>query len=154
MKIEDIELRNSFDKTPNSFDQHLDIEITLSSDKSFMINGITFNILVTEEDANNLYGYEDITPFEEHLMCVNDDTHGQQSKINSQLNLPLELIGKKKIELKIPPHCFVDVLKEIPFHILENDEILDLIIVCYINEGSDSETYFKKVVKVPIPEFD
>jgi hypothetical protein len=63
MKIEDIELRNSFDKTPNSFDQHLDIEITLSSDKSFMINGITFNILVTEEDANNLYGYEDITPF-------------------------------------------------------------------------------------------
>jgi hypothetical protein len=143
MKIEDIELRNSFDKTPNSFDQHLDIEITLSSDKSFMINGITFNILVTEEDANNLYGYEDITPFEEHLMCVNDDTHGQQSKINSQLNLPLELIGKKKIELKIPPHCF-----------LENDEILDLKIVCYINEGSDSETYFKKVVKVPIPEFD
>ena len=64
MKIEDIELRNSFDKTPNSFDQDLDIEVTLSSDKSFMVNGITFNILVTEADADNHYGYGDTSPFE------------------------------------------------------------------------------------------
>jgi hypothetical protein len=153
MTIKDIELRNSFDKTPNSFDKNLDVEITISSNKSFIINEITFNILVTEEDVNNLYGYENVTPYEQHLMCVNDDTHGQQSKINSQLDLPLELIGEKKIGLIVSPHCFVDALKEIPFHILENDEILDLIIVCYINEGSDSETYFKKVVKIPIPEF-
>lgn len=152
MTIEDIELRNSFDKTPDSFDKHLDVNTIMSSDKRFSINGITFNILVTEENAANLYGYED-DPFEAHLMCVNDDTHGQQSIINSQLNLPLEVLGKKSIELKIPPYCFIDALKDIPFHILENDEVLDLVIVCYINEGSNSEIYFKKVFKIPIPEF-
>ena len=154
MKIEDMELGNTFTQDPGSYDVPLKLTVHLSSSDTFLVEGLTFTIILSEENAASLSGYADVDPFEEYLMSVNDDEHGQQSSIQEQVALPFELTGERKIELSIPIHGLVDTLKDIPGHVLENDEVLDLRVACYINEGSGSEQYHQKVFKVPVPKFN
>ncbi|MCB0790012.1 MAG: hypothetical protein KDB75_11940, partial [Flavobacteriales bacterium] len=104
MKIEDMELGNTFTQDPGSYDVPLKLTVHLSSSDTFLVEGLTFTIILSEENAASLSGYADVDPFEEYLLSVNDDEHGQQSSIQEQVALPFELTGERKIERSIPIH--------------------------------------------------
>jgi hypothetical protein len=124
----------------------LDVAINIASEAAFVVESVTFHIILQELDAAGLYD-EDIDVFADALMFPNNDSDGQQSHINAQIpQLPFEVIGEKTMDFEVQTigansrhRNFLDIIKSIPDHLLKKEPKLELYIACILNKGSDSE---------------
>jgi hypothetical protein len=141
----------------------LDVAISIASEAVFVVESVTFHIVLQELDAASLYD-EDIDVFADALMFPNNDKDGQQSHINAQIpQLPFEVIGEKTMDFEVQTlgansrhRNFLDIIKSVPDH-LNKEPKLELYIACILNEDLDTKLKHYEIYKIdnpfcPIPD--
>ncbi|MDR6919737.1 hypothetical protein [Chryseobacterium sp. 2987] len=158
----EIELKHKFDpKDTGSYDiDSLDVEVTLDLHEELIVEDVTFQIARQEV---NFFSYEDesdIDAFDIYLM-KSDDKFGQHQAILDQtITLPMTLNNQKKLDFSIPIFSspdghqnFLDVIKQAPDHILDDERELDLHITFYLNPDKSNEKYDYGIFKIANPFF-